>query len=331
MERERRTYKDGVDYWNIDVDFFQNRKVRLIQGEFGIKGVYVLLRILTEIYRTSGYFTKWDNDACYLLSDSIGADSGCSSQFIAEAVQGFLRRSFFDRGVFEKFGVLTSAEVQRRFLRIVKNSREDIFMIQEYFLLNPSDRKDVTEATLKKIAFSSIASKENAQILKVSPTNFKDFDKEQNRTEEKRTAQNSTEAGGASAPPPLPAAAAISPMNSAYDYFRNYINPSAPNRDFEELAEFVRFFNEHGGEGNAVAIYACQIAQSKRAFKWAFIRTVLNGWKCAGVYTLAQCEAHERDWKARRPTGGTDAANPAQTRKTVPTAEDYGGDENFRL
>lgn len=189
MERERRTYKDGVDYWNIDVDFFQNRKVRLIQGEFGIKGVYVLLRILTEIYRTSGYFTKWDNDACYLLSDSIGADSGCSSQFIAEAVQGFLRRSFFDRGVFEKFGVLTSAEVQRRFLRIVKNSREDIFMIQEYFLLNPSDRKDVTEATLKKIAFSSIASKENAQILKVSPANFKDFDKEQNRREKNSTEQ----------------------------------------------------------------------------------------------------------------------------------------------
>ena len=101
----------------------------------------------------------------------------------------------------------------------------------------------------------------------------------------------------------LPAAAAISPMDSAYDYFRNYINPSAPNRDCEELAEFVRFFNEHGGEGNAVAIYACQIAQSKRAFKWAFIRTVLNGWKCAGVYTLAQCEAHERDWQERRKTG----------------------------
>ena len=153
---------------------------------------------------------------------------------------------------------------------------------------------------------------------------------ESRREESREEAERGATASTAPATPPALFAPA-SPMDSAYDYFRNYINPSAPNRDFEELAEFVRFFNEHGGEGNAVAIYACQIAQSKRAFKWAFIRTVLNGWKCAGVYTLAQCEAHERDWKARRPTGGTDAANPAQTRKTVPTAEDYGGDENFRL
>lgn len=320
MERERRIYKDGVDFWNIDVDFFQNRKVRLIQGEFGVKGVYVLIRILTEIYRTSGYFIKWDDDACYLLSDSTGADSGCSSQFIAEAVQGFLRRSFFDKGVFEKFGVLTSAEVQRRFLRIVKNSRENIFMIREYFLLNPSDRKDVTEATLKKIAFSSIASKENAENLKVFGRNFKVSGKEQNSKEENSTVQNSTEADGASTPPqpPLSAAPPASPANSAYDYFRNYINPSAPERDFQELAEFVRFFNEHGGEGNAVAIYACQIAQSKRAFKWSFIRTVLNGWKSAGVYTLAQCEAHERDWKERRLARGAENAVPSAQNAGTP-------------
>lgn len=138
----------------------------------------------------------------------------------------------------------------------------------------------------------------------------------QRREGERRREENRVveESGAAILTVPIAPTASLSPpaplTNSAYDYFRNYINPSAPEWDFQELAEFVRFFNEHGGEGNAVVIYACQIAQSKQAFKWPFIRTVLNGWKSAGVYTLARCEAHERNWQARHGAGNA-KGNPA--------------------
>ena len=132
-----RRFKDGVDYWNIDTDIFENKKVRLIRGEFGVKGVYIYLLILNEIYRTSGYYKRWDNDDCLLMSDSSGVAGECSPRLIAEVVQGLVRRSLFDRGVLDRFGVLTSAEVQRRFLRIVGNSRDNIPIAQEYFLLDP--------------------------------------------------------------------------------------------------------------------------------------------------------------------------------------------------
>ena len=33
-----RPIKDGVDYFPLDTDFFQDDKVRLIKGEFGAKG-----------------------------------------------------------------------------------------------------------------------------------------------------------------------------------------------------------------------------------------------------------------------------------------------------
>lgn len=188
-----RRFKDGVDYWNIDVDFFENKKVRLILASFGAKGVFILIMILNEIYRTCGYYKKWDNDDCLLMSIKTGTDGGCSPTLISEVVKESLKRSFFDKGVFERFGVLTSPEIQRRFLRIVGNSRDYIPMIQEYFLLNTSSRRDVTGATLSKLAFFSIDSKENAENLKGDGQNLKGSDKEQNTTEQERTEQHSGE------------------------------------------------------------------------------------------------------------------------------------------
>ena len=173
-----RRFKDGVDYWNIDTDIFENKKVRLIRGEFGVKGVYIYLLILNEIYRTSGYYKRWDNDDCLLMSDSSGVAGECSPRLIAEVVQGLVRRSLFDRGVLDRFGVLTSAEVQRRFLRIVGNSRDNIPIAQEYFLLDPSNRKDVTRATLSKIEFFSVSSTDSPQNLKDYVQSLKGLDKE---------------------------------------------------------------------------------------------------------------------------------------------------------
>lgn len=193
-----------MDYWNIDVNIFENKKVRLIRGEFGIKGVYIFLLILNEIYRTSGYYKKWDRDDCLLMSESSGMAGDCSPTLIAEVVSGLVRRSLLDQGVYDRFGVLTSKEIQRRFLRIVGNSRDSIPIVQEYFLLDPSNRKDVTRATLAKLDFFSISSKDSAENLKVDGENLKDLDKEKNRTEEKRKEQNPVVPGPSSDDSPVP-------------------------------------------------------------------------------------------------------------------------------
>ncbi|MFR8331178.1 MAG: DUF4373 domain-containing protein [Oscillospiraceae bacterium] len=140
--------------------------MRLIRAEFGIQGVYIFILILNEIYRTSGYYKQWDNDDCLLMSAGAGVDGGCSPGLIGEVVQGLVRRSLFDKRVFDSFGVLTSSEIQRRFLRIVGNSRDSIPMIKEYFLLDMSSRKDITEATLKSLLFSRLPVKITPKTLR---------------------------------------------------------------------------------------------------------------------------------------------------------------------
>lgn len=153
-----RPIKDGVDYFPKDTDFYSDDKVRLLRAEFGAKGMYILDYLLCDIYGKNGYFTKWDKSRCFLVSD--GAGCGCSPEYISEFVSGCCRCSFFDERVLNVFGVLTSAGIQRRYIRMF-NSRDEIQMIEEYWLLNVNDKKDVPASVLNKITFKNLKTTEN--------------------------------------------------------------------------------------------------------------------------------------------------------------------------
>lgn len=153
-----RPLKDGVDYWNEDCYFYSNNKIRLLRSEFGANGMYMLNYILCEIYK-EGYYAVCDKDWCGLVSD--GAVCGGSPNFVEELIKGCVRRSFFDKRVFDTFGVITSRGIQKRYIRML-NKRVEIRMIKEYFLLDLNDPNDVPTNEMKaKIVLKSISGTEN--------------------------------------------------------------------------------------------------------------------------------------------------------------------------
>ena len=185
-----RPLKDGVDYFPKDTDFYADDKVRLLRAEFGSKGMYLLDYILCDLYGKNGYFIKWDKNKCYLVSD--GAGCGCSPEFVVEFISGCIRCSFFDKRVFEMFGALTSVGIQRRFIRML-NSRENFTFIEEYFLLDTSDKKDVPQGILNKLAFKKVFDKENEVKSKDNPNKNKDNSQskiEENKVEESRVEES---------------------------------------------------------------------------------------------------------------------------------------------
>ena len=147
-----RPIKDGVDYFPKDTAFYTDDKVRLLRAEFGAKGMYLLDYILCEIYGKNGYFMQWDQSRCYLVSD--GAGCGCDPNFVGEFVAGCVRCSFFDKRVFDLFGVLTSQGIQRRYIRMF-NSRDEIAINEDYFLLDITSKKDVPQGSLNKLRLFS--------------------------------------------------------------------------------------------------------------------------------------------------------------------------------
>ena len=112
-----RPKRAGLNYFPLDTDFFNDDKIQLVEAEFGAKGSYVAIRLLCKIY-ANGWFYQWGGDECLLLSKQMGA--GFVPNTVDEIVKGLVRRSFFDKGVFDTFQALTSAGIQRRYMSVVK-------------------------------------------------------------------------------------------------------------------------------------------------------------------------------------------------------------------
>lgn len=138
-----RTIKTGLDYFPLDVDFFNDDKIELISSEFGCKGEAVTLRLLCLIYR-NGYYYQWGKDESLLFAKRVG--NGVTGALVDEIVAGLVKRSFFNERVFNRFKILTSKGIQQRYLE-AKERAKQVDIIKEYLLLDVSEtlkRNNVT-------------------------------------------------------------------------------------------------------------------------------------------------------------------------------------------
>lgn len=147
-----RPAKKGLDYFPLDVGFLRDKKVRLLRAEFGASSVLFVLYVFCRAYEEDGYFLRWDKEECLLAADELKE----SPTYISEVLQGCLSRSLFDEGVFQMFGVLTSAGIQRRYLRGCEK-RDDIQFAEEYFLLDVKNENDIRKGILAKLTFFRVS------------------------------------------------------------------------------------------------------------------------------------------------------------------------------
>lgn len=127
-----RKSRPGLDYFPFDVDFFDDDKIELISSEFGNKGVVITIRLMCRIYR-NGYYCQWGQDESLLFAKRVG--DGVTGPLADEVVKGLVRRSFFDKGVFDRFAILTSKGIQTRYID-AKERAKNIQFIKEYTLID---------------------------------------------------------------------------------------------------------------------------------------------------------------------------------------------------
>ena len=128
-----RKRKKRLDYFSLDVDFFQNVKVRKIKMSCGTKGISVLLCLLCNLYRDEGYYILWDEDLPFLIADQVGVKEKTVLKVIRKAIQV----NFFDRDMAEQ-KIITSQEIQKRYVKICKTlRRQDYHILPEYNLITP--------------------------------------------------------------------------------------------------------------------------------------------------------------------------------------------------
>lgn len=114
-----RPNKTGLDYFPLDIDFFDDEKIVAISGEFGIKGEIVAIKLLCAIYR-NGYFILWNDLFKFKLLKNL---PGVSSELFDSILNRLVLWGFFDKYLFDSMGVLTSVGIQKRYFKISKRRK----------------------------------------------------------------------------------------------------------------------------------------------------------------------------------------------------------------
>jgi hypothetical protein len=123
-----RPLKQGVDYFPLDVHI--DNKLKFIKIKYGVEGYGVIICLLQHIYSLSYWCSATDDDLL-LLSDELKIEYQLLKSVIGEAV----KRNFFNNELYEKYEVLTSKGIQKRYKEIVKR-RKDVEIISEYLVID---------------------------------------------------------------------------------------------------------------------------------------------------------------------------------------------------
>jgi hypothetical protein len=112
-----RPIKEGLDYFPLDVGFFNDPKILMTEEEFGPKGGYIAIRLLCLIYQ-EGYCVRWNNKMALALAKGVG--DGVTGALVGEVVNALIRNEFFDEGLYNRCAILTSTGIQKRWSEITR-------------------------------------------------------------------------------------------------------------------------------------------------------------------------------------------------------------------
>ena len=127
-----RNPKVGLDYFRLDCHL--DIKFQLIEAEFGLKGFAVVVKLLQMIYSELGYYCEWNEDVALMFGDHTRL--GVSA--VSEIVNASIKRGLFDKGMFDKYRILTSHGIQDWYFESVSR-RERVDVIREYLLISDDD------------------------------------------------------------------------------------------------------------------------------------------------------------------------------------------------
>lgn len=182
--------KKGLDYFPLNVDFFEDDKILAISGEFSVKGEIITLRLLCEIYR-NGYFVEYTE----LLKNKLARLGGLSGGLVDEVTNKLVKYNFFNEDIFREHKVLTSVAIQKRYFEATKRRKNQ--PNSEYLLLkgvnvniNSSSKKvNVNINSQSKVKESKV----NKSSSSDAPPPIKLFEKSENHEELKKTLKNHIE------------------------------------------------------------------------------------------------------------------------------------------
>lgn len=286
---------NGIPYFPLDVHL--DDKIELIEAEFGLTGFAVVVKLFQKIYGGQGYYCEWTNDVALLFSRSVGL--GCN--VVSEIVSAAVRRGIFDKDIFDKYQVLTSRGIQKRYFEAV--SRRKNVEAKKAYLLIKLDQKYENVNILSG----------NADILKENADRNGQRKEEKRKVKERRAEKTKAEErdGGA--------AAHSKELQRVIVRYEENISPiTSIVKDY--MSDCLKYMDAE------VLIYAIDEAVKHNARNWAYIEAVLRRQYNAGNTTLAQVKAANERRTGEKQPREADCAHLSQDRIEAIMRQKYGDD-----
>lgn len=139
-----RPKKYNLDYFPLDVNFFDDDKVILIEEDFGIKGGYVAIRLMAMVYE-QGYYMEWKPTSQFTVAKRVG--KGITGALVMDILRSCLRHGLFNEKLFDGHAVLSSKGIQERWLLVMQQLRRKIDVSSTFWLVNAPDALVSSEET----------------------------------------------------------------------------------------------------------------------------------------------------------------------------------------
>lgn len=130
-----RPFKEGLDYYNLDSNRYQDRKIKKLKHTFSTAGLAVYDFLLCEIYRDKGCFLVWGEDTAI----DVASYFGLKVTLVNEIVNYCCVVDLFSNDVLTSEKVLTSKSIQGRYMQICILSKRKKIIIPESIRLIPDE------------------------------------------------------------------------------------------------------------------------------------------------------------------------------------------------
>jgi hypothetical protein len=154
-----RPTETGLSYFPLDIDFDYDDKFQMISAKYKAEGCWIVIIVLSKIYDDLGYYYQWSEKEQLLTSRRVNSDLTTVINVIKDAIN----YGIFDKDKYERFGILTSKGIQKRYFEATKK-RKFLSVFAEY-LINPEIISINSEITLINMELNTQI-KEKETILK---------------------------------------------------------------------------------------------------------------------------------------------------------------------
>lgn len=151
-----RPNKTGLSYFPMDIDLFQDIRIRKLIKYQGGKAVTVYALLLCLIYQR-GYYMRWDEELPFIISEQTGFEEA----YILEVIRSCMALGLLSKELYDNERIITSKGIQKRYQSICKllKRRSDI---TEYSLIDGEKEPIISEETRVISEETKVISEETA-------------------------------------------------------------------------------------------------------------------------------------------------------------------------